>query len=312
MSAKKDLYQPETKTKKRILIADKDSLLAHRLGSQFRDHGYDVKYAFSVSEAKELLEFWKPDLMMVDLILPETNAISLLKFLQRSPKYRPKAVVVSSRRADPTMVERLHSMGADAHLAKPYSWEDAMGFVQKLLAPKQSAVAKRLGTTIEVRKELHLVNLFLKQALAGPRDSTSLHNLMCMLAIRTGALRVSVVQIVDEHKAMVLAANDNALITGHLLDLNLYPEIKSVIRSGQPECIDSTFDSDIMRSAAEAIGRTPYESLAVFPLYSQGKIFGVVSLRLPRIEQTEMEHIRGFGTICSNIISLTMGFQAAI
>ncbi len=297
----------ENKTKKRILIADKDQLFARRLGEGLDEKSYEVRYAYSVKETKETLEFWKPDLLMVDLILPETNAFSLLNFLQKRANLKPEAVVVTSRQAHKKLVAQILKLGATGYLSKPFSVEDAAHYIEAQLTP---VVTKpKLAVSDEAQREINLMNLFVKQALSLPRDSVSLHNLMRMISIRTGALRVSVMQVISEHQAMILAANDDSLITGKMLKLEKYPEIQTVVKNKSIHCIESARESELMSAVKEEFHQTPFESLAVFPIYEQGHFFGVMSVRLPRTEPEDMNFVRSFGGFCSDIISLTIGIH---
>lgn len=301
----------KTDPKRRVLIADTDNHLAQLMASQLKDRGYEVRFAQTVMQAKEVLQVWRPQLMIVELTLPETSAVSLLKLTQRHQNLRPAKILVTSRREDPKQVEQLRAMGADGFVSKPYSLEQALRYLEPAKEPATPPQSpSRIGTTPETLRELKLLNLFVQQALAAPRDSVSLHNLMRMISIRTGALRVSVIQVVNPDLAVVLAANDDPLISGRQLELSRYPEIRAVVEKRSVVCIESAFDSDLLTPVREDLRKSSYESMALFPIAVNGRIAAVLSLRMPSTRAAEMEHVRGFGDICSNIISLTINSSA--
>lgn len=63
--------------KRRILIVDDELTIADTLVLIFRTQHYEVEVAYSAERAIELLAMWRPDLAILDVILPEMNGIDL-------------------------------------------------------------------------------------------------------------------------------------------------------------------------------------------------------------------------------------------
>jgi CheY-like chemotaxis protein len=61
----------------RILVVDDESTVADTLELIFATRGYEVRTANSAEEAIELLAHWRPDLAILDVMLPQMNGIEL-------------------------------------------------------------------------------------------------------------------------------------------------------------------------------------------------------------------------------------------
>jgi hypothetical protein len=168
-----------------------------------------------------------------------------------------------------------------------------------------------LNDPIHVKtQELHLLNIFMKQATTSPGDSHCLYNLMRMVSLRTGALRASIVHIPNYKRGIVIASNDDAYVRGYGLDLNKYPEILAVMKDRKAKYIQDWQQCDYTEAVLENLKNTPYESLAVFPLFIDYKFYGVMSLRMKRQQPIEAAYVQKLGDICSKIISLTLRHTA--
>jgi len=69
---------------RRILVVDDEESIADTLALIFRSNGYEARPAYSAEESLELLETWKPDLAIIDVVLPAMNGIEFAIFLKAS------------------------------------------------------------------------------------------------------------------------------------------------------------------------------------------------------------------------------------
>ncbi len=68
-----------------------------------------------------LVESVRPDILMVDLVLPDIDGLQVLKALQGRPGcFRPAHIVLMTAHPDPFPLDRLRALGADALLEKPF------------------------------------------------------------------------------------------------------------------------------------------------------------------------------------------------
>ncbi len=304
----------KVETPRRLLIADDDTTLARALSDFFTSQGFECRITYTVATAKEIIEFWHPDAILVDLLLPHTNALSLFKYINTKPLLRKPRVVVMSKQSLTQGVETMKKAGASGYLLKPFSFDDAL----RLIDPaKASVIVNPTGeytagkvqldpTTKVMLKELHLVNLFLKQALDHRKPSENLFNLMRMVSMKVKAVRCSFIRILNHDTGVVMASNDDESVHGLPIQLDKYPEIREVMRTMKVLIIPHVKSSELMAPVREMMAHTKFETIAVFPIFMKGKFFGVTSLRMEQRDPIQMFYIDHFGQMAAQIISLTM------
>jgi DNA-binding response OmpR family regulator len=296
----------EAGTKHRILIADGDTPFARQLSHYLSTHGFEAKCATSVSQTKELIEFWQPDTVFIDLLLPETNALSVFKFLNSKQLKTVPKVIVMSKQALPQGVEQMRKAGASHYLVKPFSLEEAFRAVA-VTNVDEEAGSGGLELGPGTIKELHLLNLFLKQATMSTQTDQSLYNLMRMINLKVKAMRCSLIQCMQNDTGRVLASNDDERVQNLALDLKKYPEILELRRTLAPVIIPNVNASELMAKVHSQISRTPFETILLFPVFRCGTFFGALSVRMQQRDPIELFYVEKFGQVCSQIISLAIG-----
>lgn len=68
----------------KILIVDDEVTIADTLALIFASNGYEVRTAYSAEQALEMLEEWRPNLSIIDVVLPGMNGIEFAIFLKAS------------------------------------------------------------------------------------------------------------------------------------------------------------------------------------------------------------------------------------
>lgn len=69
---------------RKILVLDDEETIADTLALIFSSNGYEARPAYSAEQALEMLEQWRPDLAIIDVVLPGMNGIELAIFLKAS------------------------------------------------------------------------------------------------------------------------------------------------------------------------------------------------------------------------------------
>ncbi len=103
-------------TRKRVLLVDDEQAILRVFSIQLRVSGYEVITALSGQEALELVDSAKPDIMLLDIIMPGVDGFEVLKKL-RSNSQLP--VIVFSARSDNAV--KAVALGANDFLAKPFA-----------------------------------------------------------------------------------------------------------------------------------------------------------------------------------------------
>ncbi len=113
-----------------ILVVEDDQALGSTLRNVLSSSGYQVWVAESGSEARATLEHLEPDLILLDLTLPDADGLILaatLKILRSTP-----IIIMSARTQQADRVLGL-KLGADDFIAKPFDLEELLARVEAAL-----------------------------------------------------------------------------------------------------------------------------------------------------------------------------------
>ena len=119
----------------RILVVDDDFATRHLLAKLLEPAGYQVESAASGMEAIKRLKAEPPDLVIIDVMLPEINGFQICRSIKRSYKYQHIPVVLISAVIDSAKVsgELLEKYSADAYFEKPIATAPLVRKVGELL-----------------------------------------------------------------------------------------------------------------------------------------------------------------------------------
>ncbi|MEO7597801.1 MAG: response regulator, partial [Opitutus sp.] len=116
----------------RILVAD-DNADMRAYVQRLLDDRYEVIAVEDGEAALSLIERWRPDLIVADVMMPKLDGFGLLSRLRADPQSNTLPVILLSARAgEPSRVEGLNA-GADDYLTKPFSARELLSRVQSLL-----------------------------------------------------------------------------------------------------------------------------------------------------------------------------------
>ena len=96
-------------------------------------HGYEIVEAEDGDEAIERAELERPDLIVVDMMMPGRSGLDVIAELRRDPELKAIPVVVLTARTQATDREAAADAGADRFLAKPFSPSELAALVAELM-----------------------------------------------------------------------------------------------------------------------------------------------------------------------------------
>ena len=123
-----DLPQPET-----LLIAEDDPLLMPLLKATFRNSGLRVITAGTGTQALDLARTERPDLVLLDVGLPEMNGYEVCRAIKTDPQTAVIRVVMLTARAGAADQRLAAEAGADTYLTKPFSPTGLLDVVRSVL-----------------------------------------------------------------------------------------------------------------------------------------------------------------------------------
>ena len=102
----------------KILIVEDDTFLSSILRDTLKKGGFDAVGAFNGSEASEKARTWKPDLVLLDILLPPTDGFAVLEDIRNDPAVANTRVIILSNVNSPEYVERAKKMGVVDYMVK--------------------------------------------------------------------------------------------------------------------------------------------------------------------------------------------------
>ena len=107
-------------TKKRLLLAEDDELLASLLHFRLEKAGYQVELASDGREVKELLAKAMPDIIVSDIMMPYFSGIELIDHVRNELGSQVPVIIISSAGNEENVLSAFE-MGANDFIAKPVS-----------------------------------------------------------------------------------------------------------------------------------------------------------------------------------------------
>lgn len=167
----------------RVLVLEDNSRLGGLICEHLRGSGFVVDLATTILEFRELSARPIHSVYIVDLQLPDGNALGLIRKIRASP--RPVPILIMSARG--RVEDRILGLnaGADDYLSKPFHSDELLARVRALLRRPFPVEAARL-TAGELELELESGEIYLKGRRLDMRPSE--RSLMALLIRRRGRL----------------------------------------------------------------------------------------------------------------------------
>ena len=118
---------------KRILVVDDEEDLVATISIVLRHKGYEVITANDGQEGLEKARTEKPDLIILDLMLPRINGYKVCGLLKNDARYAKIPVILLTARPNAEDIELGKSVGADAYITKPYDRGALLGKIEELV-----------------------------------------------------------------------------------------------------------------------------------------------------------------------------------
>ncbi|WP_232516303.1 response regulator transcription factor [Chitinophaga caeni] len=135
----------------KILVVDDETDILEIISYNLKSAGYDTVTAKDGDEALQKAKIFRPDLIMLDIMMPNKNGIDTCKEIRRIPDFKDTMVLfLTALNDEKSEIEGLN-MGADDYIAKPIK--------PKLLVSRINALFRRLNKQEET--QMHLGDLII-------------------------------------------------------------------------------------------------------------------------------------------------------
>lgn len=120
--------------KKKILFIEDERSLHKTFFELLTQEGYELISAYDGEEGTKLAKEKRPDLILLDLILPKKHGLVVLEEIKKDPNTKDIPVIVLTNLEDIETLERALNLGATTYLVKAeYSLDEVLEKIKKVL-----------------------------------------------------------------------------------------------------------------------------------------------------------------------------------
>ena len=172
LAAAAQVLQKGAPPEAKLLIVDDDPAMLTLLQSLLQPWGFRVQTLSEPQHFWQVLERFVPDLVLLDVKMPEISGFDLCRVLRNAPRWQEMPVLFMSGYADAGTIQQVFSVGADDYIRKP------------IVAPE--LIARVLSWLERSRQRQLMANVDSLTGVANRRESTQLLTQMLGLARRQG------------------------------------------------------------------------------------------------------------------------------
>ena len=118
---------------KKVLIVDDEPNIVAALEFLLEKNGYEVRVAANGEEALGQLDAFRPDLVLLDVMVPKMSGYEVCQRMRAEPRWQAIKVVMLSAKGREVEVSKGMSLGADLYVTKPFSSAELVATIDKLL-----------------------------------------------------------------------------------------------------------------------------------------------------------------------------------
>ncbi len=123
--------------KKTIMVVDDESELVTIVCLMLEKKGFNVRCAYDGTQVFDFLKKQKPDLILLDIMMPQMDGLEVLTRLKGNPDTASIPVILLTQKADDVDVLGGYKTGADFYLTKPFTSTQLMTGINLFLGRDQ-------------------------------------------------------------------------------------------------------------------------------------------------------------------------------
>lgn len=118
---------------KKVLVADDEPNIVISLEFLLRREGFEVLIAVDGEEALSKARSARPDLVLLDVMMPKMNGFDVCQALRADPEFSAMRILMLTAKGRDAEVSKGLGLGADAYMTKPFSTKELVVQVRSLL-----------------------------------------------------------------------------------------------------------------------------------------------------------------------------------
>ena len=116
-----------------ILLVEDEKNIVLGVTICLRSAGLKVDVAEDGADALRKIEIEKPDLVLLDLVMPKLNGLDALQIMKENEQMKDIPVIVLSARAQEEDIQRAMDLGANDYMAKPFRPDELLAVIDRVL-----------------------------------------------------------------------------------------------------------------------------------------------------------------------------------
>jgi DNA-binding response OmpR family regulator len=124
-----------SETPRKVLIVDDEPNIVTALEFLLKRSGYDVRLATNGAEALEQVEIYRPDVVLMDVMMPIKSGFEVCQRMRERPELAQIKIVMLSAKGSEAEVSKGLSLGADLYITKPFSTQELVATINRLFEP---------------------------------------------------------------------------------------------------------------------------------------------------------------------------------
>jgi len=118
---------------KEILIVDDEPSIVVPIQFLMEQQGYSVLVAENGEDALDVIYKYKPDLILLDIMLPRIDGYEVCEIVRLNPEYRDIKIIFLTAKGREVEIAKGLALGANAYITKPFSNTELVAIVKELL-----------------------------------------------------------------------------------------------------------------------------------------------------------------------------------
>lgn len=160
---------------KKVLVVDDDPNVLQTVGMMLRTAGMEGRYQTNAREALEALPEWRPDLILLDYMMPGMDGVAMYNAITGDARYEPfrhiPVVMLTAKTDNEEEQEQLLKSGLSAYLLKPFGFKELINIISNVLTLQ----AVRLDN-LRLQQSLQAMKNHLQSIFNGIQDSISVQD----------------------------------------------------------------------------------------------------------------------------------------
>ena len=284
---------PTTATARRVIVADDDRAMLSLLSWLLKEQGYEVHTAASGPELLGKLEAARPDLLLLDIMMPEMDGVQVLKQIKGDERWKDVPVMMISALPPEDAAVRTLGLGAVDFIRKPFRVRELLARIEAQFRSREALRSVRdalEAKEVELRRaredaENRRKMVDILHEVTGQLSPDEIYRILVRRLAR--ALNISRCSLIlarpGDEVGIVATAYEDPSVRNLQIRLERYPEIRTALEQGVSVLIEDAHTNPIfeeIRGVWDAEGReVPIRSAIALPFTLDEWRAGVFFLR---------------------------------